>query len=79
MGTIGGKIGFAAGVVVTFVCSEPMLKTTCPSFFEEGCGIYETPLFALAAMMSVTAGVAAGLVVRLIVNRLFRYIQRERR
>jgi hypothetical protein len=72
MGTIGGKVGFVVGVVVAFACSEPMLKTTCPSFFEEGGGTYDTPLFALAAAMSVIAGVAAGLLVRLIVNRLLR-------
>jgi len=74
MGSIGGRIGLIAGVVVTFVCSEPMLKTTCPSFFEEGCSMYEMPLFALAAAMSVIAGVTVGLLVRLIVNRLLRLV-----
>lgn len=72
MGTIGGKVGFAAGVVVAIVSSEPMVKTTCPSFFEEGCGVYDTPLFLLAAAMSVIAGLTVGLLVRLIVNWLLR-------
>ena len=70
MATSGGKIGFAAGVAVAFMISGDMTGLILGEcFFEEGCPNESAGLVAVAAAC-LSVGVAAGLLVREVVNRL---------
>jgi hypothetical protein len=69
MGTIGGKIGFAVGAVVASALSLDMIQLIFGDcYFEQGCP-NETLGLAAAAIASLFAGIAAGLLVKLVVNR----------
>ena len=73
MGTVGGKMGFGTGVVVSLLAVEPMIRLFLGDcFFEGGCGEPQTAGLALGAVGSIGVGVAAGLVVRQVVNKLLR-------
>lgn len=69
MGTLGGKIGFVAGVVVAVLSATPMIDLILGScFWEQGCGSSEGLLLACAALAAVAVGVVAGLLARALLN-----------
>ncbi len=71
MGTLGGKIGFVAGIASSFAVSVPMVQLFAgPCFFEEGCGAGENLSLILAAAASLAVGCFVGLSVRWVVNRV---------
>jgi hypothetical protein len=71
MGTVGGKIGFIAGVAVAFIASTDAIRLVLGGcFFEGGCGPNDEPLLLLAAVLSALIGFAAGLATRAVVNAL---------
>jgi len=73
MGTLGGKVGLVAGMVVVFLTSVPMIHLVVGGcFFEEGCGPNETVGLVAAAIACLVIGLFAGLLVRLGVNALWR-------
>lgn len=69
MGTLGGKIGFVAGMVVAVLSATPMIDLFLGScFWEQGCGRSERLLLACAALAALALGIAAGLLARAAVN-----------
>ena len=71
MGTLGGKIGFLAGLASSFGVSVPMVRLIVgPCFFEEGCGAGENLSLILAAAASVAVGAFVGLSARWTLNRI---------
>jgi hypothetical protein len=70
VGTIGGKIGFAVGAVVTYAVSVAMIQLVFGDcFFEQGCPNERVGLVA-AAIASLFVGIVSGLLFRGAVNRL---------
>ena len=73
MGTVGGKIGFGTGTVVGLLAVPSMMRLFLGDcFFEQGCGERETAGLALVAVGSIGVAIAAGLLVRLAMNKLLR-------
>ena len=71
MGTLGGKIGFLAGIASSFAMLEPMvLLFAGPCVFEGGCGAGENLSLILAAAASLAVGCFVGLIVRWVVNKV---------
>jgi hypothetical protein len=72
MGTIGGKIGLAAGVITGVVVPVPMIWLVLGScFFEHGCGASETLGLFVVVSGTLLVALAAGLVVRMAANHIF--------
>lgn len=70
MGTIGGKIGLAVGIVAALAfVPYAMDMFVEPCFWEQGCGRGEAPMVIGAAFAALLMGGGAGLAVRAIINR----------
>ena len=69
MGTIGGKIGYVAGIAAACVALTPLMQLTVGSCFDAGCGRYEGLLLAASLLSAIAAGVVAGLLTRFTINR----------
>jgi hypothetical protein len=73
MGTVGGKIGFGLGIVVGLLAVPSMIRLFLGDcFFEQGCGDSETAGLALVVVGSIGMAIAAGLLIRLALNKLVR-------
>jgi hypothetical protein len=72
MGTIGGKIGLAAGAITIVVVPVPKIWLVLGNcFFEQGCGASETLGLYVVVAGTLLAALAAGLVVRMAANNVF--------
>ncbi len=72
MGTLGGKIGIALGLVAGLLAFGPLIGLVLGDcFFEQGCK-RETAGLALVAIGSLVIAVITGVLVRELANRLLR-------
>lgn len=71
MGTLGGKVGFIAGLLAMPFAGDHAIDLICPTFSEGGGG-NQTAILAGAFMLALGASLPFGLLVRLFVNRLAR-------
>lgn len=69
MGSLGGKIGYGVGILISAFFAVPVLHITPGAcFFEGGCGEHERNGLVLAALTLLTLAVTSGFIVRALVN-----------
>jgi hypothetical protein len=71
MGTVGGKIGFAVGIVSAIALIEPMIALIVGRcVFNGGCGKFDTAGLVGAGLATLIVVALVGVAVRTLVNRL---------
>lgn len=71
LGTAGGKVGVAAGIVAAASLAAPVTSLTPGAcFFEGGCGRYEHAGLVFAALILLAVALIVGMIVRFSVNAL---------
>jgi hypothetical protein len=71
MGTLGGKVGFGAGIFLALFLAAPVVHLIPGScFFEGGCGAGEQTDLIVAAFIVLALAVAGGAIVRVVINYL---------
>ena len=71
MGTLGGKLGFGAGIFLAPFLAGPVVHLIPGScFFEGGCGAGEQADLVVAAFIVLSLALAGGAIVRVLVNYL---------
>ena len=71
MGSLGGKVGFAVGLLMVAVFAVPVMHVTPGScFFEGGCGENESTGLLWAAAILIALAIIGGGLTRALINRL---------